>query len=90
MLKLLAKIALVAACLMPNLALACAADGCSAHCTPGISYACGGGCISVTKNCHKPNTSACNTPKPAGATGAIFKTPKFIKATPVVQTPEAQ
>ena len=40
---------------------------CSAYCTPGKSYACGGGCISVHKLCRKPTTTACNGTRPPEA-----------------------
>jgi hypothetical protein len=40
---------------------------CTAYCTPGKSYACGGGCISIYKLCRKPTTTACNGTRPPEA-----------------------
>lgn len=71
-------------------ALACAQDGCTMHCTPGVSYACGQRCISVMNNCRQPTTSACNFPKPGGSSKPIFKSPTFVKAQPVVTTEPAK
>lgn len=52
---------------------------CSAHCTPGVSYACGDGCTSVHKHCHKPTTSACNDG--TGSQKKTYSNPKKVEPT---------
>ncbi len=55
-----------------------AAAVCTAYCTPGKSYACGGGCISVYKLCRKPTTTACNGTRPPEAS-KHYSTPTKVE-----------
>ncbi len=50
---------------------------CVAHCTPGVSYACGNGCVSIYRKCHKPTTSACNDG--TGSTSKTYSNPKHVE-----------
>ncbi len=62
------------------------AEICTSYCTPGVSKACGGGCISEWKNCHKPTTTACNGLRPKSKATNIFASPKHVD--PVATTSE--
>jgi len=51
---------------------------CTQYCKPGISYACGQGCISIYKHCRQATTTACNGNRPLSAT-KWYKTPKKVE-----------
>lgn len=55
---------------------------CTAYCKPGVSYACGQGCISIYKQCRKPTTTACNGERPATASKSYSK-PQKVEPVPV-------
>lgn len=57
---------------------------CTAYCRPGVSYACGQGCISIYKQCRKPITTACNGERPATAS-PFYKNPKKVEPVPATQ-----
>ena len=51
---------------------------CTAYCRPGVSYACGQGCVSVYKQCRKPTTTACNGERPPTAS-KYYPNPKKVE-----------
>ncbi len=53
---------------------------CTAYCKPGVSRACGNGCVSVHKLCRKPTTTACNGERPATAE-KFFENPTKVEPT---------
>lgn len=61
---------------------------CTAYCRPGISHACGGGCISIYKQCRKPTTTACNGERPVTASKSYSK-PQKVEPKPVSQDTKA-
>ncbi len=55
---------------------------CTSYCKPGVSRACGNGCVSLFKQCRKSWTTACNGERPATASKS-YSNPKHIEPKPV-------
>ncbi len=62
---------------------------CTAYCKPGVSRACGGGCISIYKHCRKPTTTACNGIRPATATKS-YANPKKVEPKPFTESKQTE
>lgn len=58
---------------------------CSTYCKPGVSRACGQGCVSIYRQCHKPTTTACNGERPASAK-PHFDNPTHVEPKPVISS----
>lgn len=51
---------------------------CTQYCKPGVSRACGNGCVSIHKKCRTPWTTACNGERPQSAKKS-YDNPKKIE-----------
>lgn len=61
------------------------AKTCEKYCTPGVSKACGAGCIPLTSNCTKSWTTACNDEKPVKPK-KTYDNPQHVDQRPGTET----